>query len=93
MSEPLVARRVIVRGTVQGVGYRYSAIRQAAGLPVAGWVRNASDGSVEAHVEGPAWAVDELLAWMAEGPPGGSVTSVDATDVMPEGHKGFTIAR
>lgn len=93
MSEPFSGRHVVVRGSVQGVAYRYSTVREASRLPVAGWVRNAPDGSVEAVVEGPVWAVDELVEWMAEGPPGAVVESIDVVEQSPEGHAGFVIAR
>ena len=93
MSVPLARRRVVVSGVVQGVAYRYSMVREASRLPVAGWVRNLPGGSVEAVVEGPAWAVDELLEWMAEGPSGAAVEALEAVDETPEGLAGFTIAR
>jgi acylphosphatase len=93
MSEPLTRRRIVVFGIVQGVGYRYSTMRQASGLPVTGWVRNLPDGSVEAVVEGPAWAVDELQEWMAQGPSGAAVEALEAVDETPEGLAGFVIAR
>jgi len=70
-------RRVhaIVTGAVQGVGYRYTMRMIAREAGVTGWVRNLRDGSVEAEVQGAPGAVDEVLAWMAEGPPGSRVDS------------------
>ncbi|WP_273651704.1 acylphosphatase [Cellulomonas fimi] len=81
-----VARHVVVHGFVQGVGYRWSAAREAARLGVAGWVRNRSDGAVEAVVEGDADAVDAFVGWARQGPRGASVSSVDVTDEAP-GHR------
>jgi len=81
MSEPTAARRLRVRGRVQGVGYRWSLIQEAKRLGVNGWVRNRRDGSVEAVVAGNALAVEAIVAWAKAGPPG---SSVDDLDVSPE---------
>ena len=56
---------VIIGGSVQGVGYRYTARMIAREIGVRGWVRNRKDGTVEAEVEGDEEKVDEMLAWMA----------------------------
>jgi acylphosphatase len=82
---------VIVRGSVQGVGYRYTARMIADEIGVTGWVRNRRDGSVEAEVEGTPEQVDEMLAWMAEGPPGSRVESASVTDVAPLGERRFEV--
>jgi acylphosphatase len=82
---------VLVRGEVQGVGYRYTMRMVAREAGVAGWVRNRRDGSVEAEVEGTDAQVDEVLAWMAEGPPGSRVTSATVTDAAPSGERGFDV--
>jgi acylphosphatase len=74
---------VIVGGSVQGVGYRYTARMIAREIGVTGWVRNLQDGTVEAEVEGTDAQVDEMLAWMAEGPPGSRVESARVTDAAP----------
>jgi acylphosphatase len=63
-----IVRRVVVDGSVQGVGYREFTHRAALSLGVAGWVRNRSDGAVEALIRGPAVAVDALVAEMRKGP-------------------------
>ncbi len=80
-----------VRGEVQGVGYRYTMRMVAREAGVAGWVRNRRDGSVEAEVEGTDAAVDEVLAWMAEGPPGSRVHEASVTDAAPTGERGFEV--
>lgn len=81
--------RVVIRGLVQGVGYRYSMRQVAREAGVAGWVRNRRDGTVEAEVEGTDEQVAELLSWAAEGPPMGRVDGVSVTDVEPTGDAGF----
>ena len=77
MSEEHAARRLRVRGRVQGVGYRWSMIQEAKRLGVNGWVRNRRDGSVEAALEGPRLALEAMVAWAKRGPPGSSVSSVE----------------
>ena len=70
------ARLLRIRGLVQGVGYRNALHREATRLGIKGWVRNRSDGSVEALVAGPAPALDELIAWARRGPPAARVGEV-----------------
>ncbi|MTB87817.1 acylphosphatase [Aeromicrobium senzhongii] len=82
---------VVVRGLVQGVGYRWSTRIAAEQAGVSGWVRNRADGSVEAELEGEPAQVDAVLAWMAEGPPGGQVESVDVRDLATTESHGFTV--
>jgi len=74
---------VIVRGHVQGVGFRASCARQAHALGVTGWVRNAWDGSVEALFEGEAAAVDAMIAWCHDGPPRAQVMGVEVA-ILPD---------
>ncbi len=81
--------RVVVRGRVQGVGYRYGMLRRATALGAAGWVRNRRDGTVEAEMEGTADQVEALIAWAHEGPPAARVDAVDVTDLDPTGEQGF----
>ena len=82
---------VIVSGSVQGVGYRYTARMIADEIGVTGWVRNRRDGTVEAEIEGTPEQVDEMLAWMAEGPPGSRVKSASVTDAAPAGDSRFEV--
>jgi acylphosphatase len=63
-----LVRRVVVQGDVQGVGYREFTRRAALRLNVSGWVRNRSDGAVEAFLRGPAVGVEALIAEMRRGP-------------------------
>jgi acylphosphatase len=82
---------VIVSGDVQGVGYRYTMKIVAAEAGVIGWVRNRRDGTVEAEVEGTPEQVDEVLAWMAQGPPGSHVDNAAVTDAAPSGGRSFEV--
>lgn len=62
------ALRVLIEGRVQGVGYRYWMVDQAAVLGLDGWVRNCRGGAVEAVLSGPQEALDEILRRCHEGP-------------------------
>lgn len=84
---------VLVSGEVQGVGYRYTLRMVAADSGVSGWTRNLRDGTVEAEIEGAADAVDAVLAWMAEGPPGSRVSGAQVTDIAATGSTGFEVRR
>jgi len=75
-----LARRIVVQGRVQGVGFRYSMVGAAEHAGVDGWVRNRRDGSVEAFVQGDGAAVLAMVAWCERGPPGAQVTAVDVED-------------
>ena len=79
MTSDVVRRRVVVRGRVQGVFFRDSCRRVAHDLGVTGWVRNRADGSVEAHVQGDARAVDRLIDACVSGPPGSRVERIEVT--------------
>jgi acylphosphatase len=83
--------RVVVTGRVQGVFFRASCARRASDLGLAGWVRNRSDGAVEATFEGDTFAVEALVAWCRQGPPGAAVVDVDVLDEAPTGELGFRV--
>jgi DNA ligase D-like protein (predicted 3'-phosphoesterase) len=85
------AIRAVVRGEVQGVGFREATVRRARALDVAGWVRNGDDGIVEVHAEGAQPAVDELLAFLRVGPPPARVAAVETVPARIEGHEQFAI--
>lgn len=69
----------IVRGQVQGVGFRWFVVRTAAGLDLDGWVMNRTDRAVELVAEGPPERLEELLEAVHEGPPASSVSAVEVT--------------
>jgi acylphosphatase len=81
------ARFAIVRGRVQGVGFRYATLRRATQLGLAGSVRNRPDGSVEVYAEGAREALDELVTWLGRGP---SYARIDRVDVEPCTVRGAT---
>lgn len=83
--------RVRVRGRVQGVFFRAEARAQAEALGVAGWIRNADDGSVEAVFEGADEQVDSLVEWCRRGPAGARVDEVEAVSEEPAGEIGFQV--
>ena len=87
----LRAIRVVLGGTVQGVGFREATRRRALRLGLLGWVRNADDGTVAVHAEGPPAAVERLIAFLGDGPPGARVARVAVDDVRVEGHEQFAI--
>lgn len=74
----------VIHGTVQGVGFRYSARQQAAALGLGGWVRNLWDGTVEVEAEGPADTLDRFLAWLRGGPAGAHVQRVQVHWRVPQ---------
>jgi len=88
-DEPHVRAHVIVRGTVQGVYYRSSTQREARALGLAGWVRNMSDGSVEAVFEGPRTTVERMIDWCRSGPPRAVVDDVSVEWLPAEGERSF----
>ena len=79
-----VIRHVVVRGRVQGVGYRAFVEDEAVGLGLAGWVRNRRDGTVEALLSGPAVAVEAVIAACRRGPHGARVDVVAAREGRAE---------
>lgn len=81
-----------IEGRVQGVGFRYSCQVQAQRLGVRGWVRNNDfEGTVSGHFEGDADAVQALVDWCHDGPPGAQVTSVSVEPADLEGARRFTV--
>jgi len=75
--------RVRARGRVQGVGLRESCVMHARTAGIAGWVRNRSDGSVEAVLLGPMPALDRMCEWLRSGVPGARVDTLDVETLAP----------
>ncbi len=86
------AVRVLISGRVQGVCFRMETERAADRFGVFGWVRNRSDGRVEALFEGEQEAVDSMVKWCRQGPPLARVTGVEVTEIPYSGSfNDFTI--
>lgn len=80
----LVCRQFVVKGRVQGVGYRWFAVRAAEQLGLAGWVRNCDDGSVEVVARGLPEALLNLEVELHRGPAAARVTGVTTTEIQHE---------
>jgi acylphosphatase len=82
---------VRVRGWVQGVFFRAETRDRARSLGLAGWVRNCSDGTVEAVFEGDPERVRSMVDWCKRGPSGAHVDGVDVEWAEPEGERDFRV--
>ena len=89
----MIRIRVVVHGLVQGVWFRESCRRVAEEQGVAGWVRNRSDGTVEAVFEGDPQPVSVVVSWCRIGPPRAEVTGIDVAEETPEDVVGFRVSR
>lgn len=89
MSDDVTSLRVRVEGIVQGVGFRDFLLMAAVRNKLDGWVRNRSDGSVEALVSGPTKAVEAFVGAATQGPRGARVSAVDLHNSRPPEAKGF----
>lgn len=92
MPETGPCRRFVVRGRVQGVGYRWFAVRAGERLGLAGWVRNCDDGSVEVAARGSAEALAQLEEQLKRGPTAARVTGVTSSDIQHELVEGNSFA-
>jgi acylphosphatase len=90
---PLNARLYRVHGRVQGVGFRAFVERHADKVGLAGWVRNADDGSVEVHAQGTEEQLNILEGLLRTGPRWGEVRHVEVSESSPIAADGFTIKR
>jgi acylphosphatase len=79
-----VVRQVVIRGHVQGVGFRYWTTHEAIRLGLAGWVRNRRDGSVEALFAGPADVVADMMTRCRKGPDAARVDAIEDQPVMTD---------
>jgi len=82
-EKPTEAKRYLVRGRVQGVGFRWFVEREAAMLGIAGWVRNNHDGSVEVLAQGTRDQLLGLHSRLREGPRAARVDAVEVSDAQP----------
>ena len=83
--------RYVVRGRVQGVGYRYFVMREAAALGVTGFARNLTDGTVEVVAEAEEDVLDLFEDRLRQGPSFASVSTVDRAAIAARGDQGFHI--
>ena len=91
-EKPIDARRFLVRGRVQGVGFRWFVEREAHILGIAGWVRNNHDGSVEILAQGTRDQLSGLHRRLREGPRAARVDAVAVSEARPvDGLKSFRI--
>jgi len=91
MEKPVSAVHVKISGRVQGVGFRYSTLRQAERYGISGWVRNAFDGDVEVFCEGDRDKVSAFLKWLEMGPRGAYVSNVVSRKCPARGYSRFSI--
>jgi acylphosphatase len=91
VSDTVFRKRAVVYGFVHGVFFRDTVRRRAEARGVAGWVRNNRDGTVEAVFEGEPEAVERLVAFVHEGPPGARVDRVEVFVEEPERLSDFRI--
>jgi len=89
----VIARRAVISGSVQGVGFRFFAERAAREAGVAGWVRNRADGTVETVAEGDEDAVARYLERKRSGPGGSRVTRFHEEEAPVTGLGSFEITR
>ncbi len=88
-----VCVRVLIAGRVQGVGYRWATLTQAQQLGINGWVRNLSDGRVEAVFEGQKPVVEQIIEWCHTGSSAALVEDVEVVEQEPTGIEDFVIRR
>ena len=85
------AKRWLVRGTVQGVGFRLFVEREASALGLKGWVRNLDSGEVEVYAAGPEKALSELAAALHRGPRMAWVRGVEEREEAVQNLAGFSV--
>ena len=83
----------IVKGRVQGVGFRYFTFTTARKLGIKGWVKNLDNGDVEIHAEGDEAIMKEFLAQVYSGPSFASVVDVEVREIGSEPYREFTVKR
>ncbi len=88
----VIARRYLVAGRVQGVGFRAGTVEAARRIGIEGWARNLPDGRVEVHAQGEVRPLEEFGTWLQSGPPWARVSSVEvAASSVDSAVRGFAI--
>jgi acylphosphatase len=87
----MLARRYVISGRVQGVGFRYFVERAARQIGVTGWARNLDDGSVEVHANGSASQLDDLESRLRQGPSRADVRGFEAKEAAVTESSSFYI--
>jgi acylphosphatase len=91
MAAAQAGRRAVVSGSVQGVGFRFSAARMAHRLGLGGSAENRPDGTVVVEAFGDAASVDDFVTWLHSGPPSSVVTGVEVAEIEPRATAAFDI--
>jgi len=91
MTTSVICAHVRISGKVQGVGFRFSTLKQAQKLGVNGWVKNLPDRRVEALFEGDRLAMDKMLQWCSTGSVHAVVQNLEVEMLPPTGINGFEI--
>jgi acylphosphatase len=89
----MIARHCIIKGRVQGVGFRYFTYRTAEEHGIRGWVKNLPHGDVEMYATGDGDAMARFMEEVGNGPSLALVEQVEVRDVEPEDYSGFSIER
>jgi acylphosphatase len=89
MSDDITTMNIRIEGEVQGCGFRDFAVREGNARKLKGWVRNRSDGSLEAVASGPTKEVEAFIAACMQGPRGSHVTALNLQPVDPPESLGF----
>ncbi len=87
------AIHLVIKGKVQGVYFRASAMKKARILSITGWVKNMDDGAVEIIANGDAEALEQLKDWCYTGPPASVVHEIKITDIGEQSFSSFIIKR
>ena len=89
----MIARHCIVKGRVQGVGFRYFTYRTAQDHGIRGWVKNLPSGDVEMYATGDDDAMSRFMEEVGRGPSLAMVEHIEVRDVEPEPYSGFSVER
>ncbi len=87
----MVAYRYILKGRVQGVGFRFFTCQCAHNFGIGGWVRNLSNGDVEVHAEGEKRTLNQFLAQVESGPPLALVSDIEVRGVQTKNYPQFSV--